>query len=153
MHVVLHFGAHILRYFDKTFILLCSSHLCGSNAFNLVSIGAILMDLLIIYYSTTNLTTGQSILTHISHKNTHYLAYYIHFTDYAKDRSLNWSRPGKDRSEPVYSGSVRSFEVFQIWKTGLGLGPPILGSKDRTGPDFQTLDTEQYIHLLGSLYT
>ena len=97
MHVVLHFGVHILRYFDKNLISLCSSHSCGSNAFNLVSIGAILMDLLIIYYSTTNLTTGQSILTHISHKN---LAYYIHFTDYAKDQSLNWSRPGKDRSKP-----------------------------------------------------
>jgi hypothetical protein len=54
-------------------------------------------------------------------------------------------RPGKDRTEPVHVGSVRSFAVFPNWKTGLGLGPTVLGSKDRTGPDFQTLRSCIYI--------
>jgi hypothetical protein len=39
----------------------------------------------------------------------------------------------------VHTGSVQSFADFQIWKTGLSLGPCPGGSKDRTGLDFQTL--------------
>ena len=39
----------------------------------------------------------------------------------------------KDRSSPVFCS-------FLIWKTGLGLGPCPGGSKDRTRPDFQTLN-------------
>ena len=55
------------------------------------------------------------------------------------NQSQDCKRPSKDRTEPVHVGSVQSFVVFQIWKTGLGLGPCLLGSKDQTRPDFQTL--------------
>jgi hypothetical protein len=56
-----------------------------------------------------------------------------------KDRLATGLKTAKDRARPVIIGSVRSFANFQIWKTGLGLGPGLLRSKDRTGPDFQTL--------------
>jgi hypothetical protein len=58
-----------------------------------------------------------------------------------RNRSQDCKGPVKDRTEPVCTGSVRFFAGFQIWKTGLGLGPSLLRSKDRTGPDFQTLET------------
>jgi hypothetical protein len=35
---------------------------------------------------------------------------------------------------PVYIGSFQSFAVFELVKTGLGLGPCLSRPKDRTGP-------------------
>ena len=69
------------------------------------------------------------------------------------NQSQDCKRPSKDHTEPVHIGSVWSFAVFQIWKTGLSLGPHLSGSKDQTGPDFQTLtattvSTQEYYQSL-----
>ena len=60
-----------------------------------------------------------------------FIIYYI-FTNLTITRL---QKTGLHRSSPVFCS-------FLIWKTGLGLGPCPGGSKEWTGPDFQTLNAQ-----------
>ena len=97
------------------------------------------------------MTTSQSILTHVLHLNTHNIALTNIYSKSTKDRSQDRRRPSKDRCEPVVTGPVRFWAVSKLGRTGLGLGPVILRSKDRTGPDFQTLSSIACTYKIASL--